>query len=226
MPKLNVSAWLIDNGFERFVDLFAENEVDGEVLRELTDDHLKELGLPFGSRVKLLKAVSALGKAPTENQHPDAMASFPAHPAEAERRQLTLMFCDLVGSTELSAQVDPEEMQEIMRLYQDVCAGMIARFDGYVAKFLGDGVLAYFGYPRAHEDEAERAVRAARGIVKSIKALASHGGRKLAVRIGIATGLVVIGQLNAAGGASELSAIGETPNLAARLQNLAEAIPL
>ena len=218
---LKVSDWLVANGFERFVDLFAENEVDGDALRELTDAHLKELGIPLGARVKLLKAITRLAET-NDAARPSAIVDLPTHPAEAERCQLTVMFCDLVGSTELSGQVDPEEMQEIMRIYQDVCAGMIERFDGYLAKFLGDGVLAYFGYPRAHEDEAERAVRAARRIVKSIKGLPPYGNRKLAVRIGIATGLVVIGQVNAVGGASELSAIGEAPNLAARLQNLAE----
>src|SRR5262249_3264247 len=152
----------------RFVDLFAENEVDGDALRDLTDSHLKELGIPLGARVKLLKAISRLSEANAEASAA-VIVDLPRHTADAERRQLTVMFCDLVGSTELSGQVDPEEMQEIMRIYQDVCARMIERFGGYLAKFLGDGVLAYFGYPRAHEDEAERAVRAARGIVKSIK---------------------------------------------------------
>jgi class 3 adenylate cyclase len=127
-----------------------------------------------------------------------------------------------VGSTELAASADPEEVRDVMRAYQDVCAGMIARYEGYLAKFLGDGVLAYFGYPHAYEDAAERAVRAARGIVASVSKLPLSGGRQLAVRVGIATGTVVVSQTTAADGASELSAIGETPNLAARLQALAE----
>jgi class 3 adenylate cyclase len=218
---LNVSDWLVANGFARFVALFAENEIDGDALRGLTYAHLTELGIPLGARVNLLKAISRLGEAGAGAQT-TAIVAPASYPADAGRRQLTVMFCDLVGSTELSGQVDPEEMQEIIRTYQNVCAGVIERFDGYLAKFLGDGVLAYFGYPRAHEDEAERAVRAARRIVKSIRSLPPYGSRKLAVRVGIATGLVVVGQVSAVGGASELSAIGEAPNLAARLQNLAE----
>src|SRR6185369_3670792 len=151
---LDVSTWLADHGFERFVDLFAENEVDGEVLCDLTDDHLKGMGIPLGPRMKLLKAISELREANIKASPTEAKASAPAHYSEHARRQLTLMFCDLVGSTELSGQVDPEEMQAIMGIYQDVCARMITRFDGYLAKFLGDGVLAYFGYPHAHENDA------------------------------------------------------------------------
>jgi class 3 adenylate cyclase/tetratricopeptide (TPR) repeat protein len=143
-------------------------------------------------------------------------------PANGERRQLTVMFADLVGSTELAARADPEDVRDVMRAYQDACAGSIARYDGYLAKYLGDGVLAYFGYPHAHEDAAERAVRAARDIVQAIGRLAPVSGHRLSVRVGIATGMVVVGAVAAPDGASELSAIGDTPNLAARLQALAE----
>jgi class 3 adenylate cyclase len=132
------------------------------------------------------------------------------------------MFVDLVGSTELAARADPEDVREVMRSYQDVCAGVITRYDGYLAKFLGDGVLAYFGYPHAHEDSAERAVHAGRGIVEAVGRLTPRSGHRLAVRVGIATGIVVIAANVAPDGASELSVSGDTPNLAARLQSLAE----
>jgi class 3 adenylate cyclase len=131
------------------------------------------------------------------------------------------MFVDLVGSTELSARLDPEDMREVLRAYQDTCTGVITRFEGFVAKFMGDGVLAYFGYPRAHEDEAERAVRAGLALAESVRGLVTPAGEPLAVRVGIATGRVVVGDLVGRGASEEKAVIGETPNLAARLQALA-----
>jgi class 3 adenylate cyclase len=145
-----------------------------------------------------------------------------ARAAEAERRQLTVMFCDLVGSTALAATLDPEDLREVIRAYQDCCAGVIARFEGHIAKFMGDGVLAYFGYPYAHEDDAERAVRAGLDIVAGLAALPASAKSELAVRIGIATGLVVVGDLIGEGASQEHAVVGETPNLAARLQAIAE----
>ena len=204
---------------------------------ELQETHLKELGLSLGHRVRLMKAITELrlagshATAPVANNFPVGTVALPsdearrvASPSSAggERRQLTVMFADLVGSTELAARADPEDVRDVMRAYQDACAGSIARYDGYLAKYLGDGVLAYFGYPRAHEDAAERAVRAARDIVQSIDRLRPASGYRLSVRVGIATGMVVVGAVAAPDGASELSAIGDTPNLAARLQGLAE----
>ncbi len=225
-------------GLPQYVNTFVDNDIDGAALLELEDGHLKELGVSLGHRIKLLKAIAELRaaghegpRAPSLTDRPAAKARMPtagAHSAEiktaadGERRQLTMMFSDLVGSTELATRADPEDVREIMRAYQDICAGMIARYDGYLAKFLGDGVLAYFGYPHAHEDAAERAVRAARGIVEAIGRLPARGGQRLAVRIGIATGMVVVGEVAVPDGASELSAVGDTPNLAARLQSLAE----
>jgi class 3 adenylate cyclase len=150
-------------------------------------------------------------------------AATPAHETtapSAERRQLTVMFCDLVGSTALSSKLDPEEMREVIRAYQDACSGPVARYDGFIAKFMGDGVLAYFGFPRAHEDDAERAVRAGLDIVAAVERLRAPAPLK--VRVGIATGLVVVGDLIGAGAAQEQVVVGETPNLAARLQALAE----
>ncbi len=148
----DVQAWLEANGFGRFADLFEANEIDGEVLLELTDDDLAKLGLPLGPRKKFLKAIAALDQ-PTEPS-PTRSLLKPAPPAiaaprpEAERRQLTVLFCDLVGSTALSAQLDPEEMGAVIRAYQNVVAAKTLRFEGHVAKFMGDGVLAYFGWPQ------------------------------------------------------------------------------
>ncbi len=149
---------------------------------------------------------------------PDA----PAATAEAERRQLTVMFCDLVGSTELAARLDPEDLRDIIRTYQSRCADVIGRWDGHVAKYMGDGVLAYFGWPKAHEDDAERAARAGLVLVEAVGHLATPARGPLTARIGIATGMVVVGDLIGEGAAQEQTVVGETPNLAARLQALAE----
>jgi len=189
------------------------------VLPELAEDDLKELGLPLGPRKLLLKAIASL---------PDGQADAPAPPSaraagDAERRQLTILFCDLVGSTELSARLDPEDMREVISAYQKAVAGEIARYDGHVAKFMGDGVLAYFGWPRAHEEEAERAVRAGLAITDAVGRLTTPCVESLAARIGIATGLVVVGDLIGDDEARERAVVGETPNLAARLQAVAES---
>ena len=208
----DVEGWLHRLGMPGYAELFRRNDIDSDVLRGLSDGDLKELGITsLGHRKKLLAAIAALGKAPA-----------PTEPSqEAERRQLTVMFVDLVGSTALSAQLDPEDMREVIRAYQNTVAGEISRFEGHVAKFMGDGVLAYFGWPRAHEDEAERSVRAGLAIVAAVAQL-SGGGRALACRVGIATGLVVVGDLVGEGAAQEQAVVGDTPNLAARLQALAE----
>jgi class 3 adenylate cyclase len=232
---VDLKSFLNGLGLPQYAQTFADNDIDGLALLELEDAHLKELGVSLGHRLRLIKAIAELraaGAAMPEPASEKSSASTPVTPgthtsdvrgpADGERRQLTLMFADLVGSTELAARADPEDVREVMRAYQDICAGMIARYDGYLAKFLGDGVLAYFGYPHAHEDAAERAVRAARGIVDAITRLAPRGAHRLQVRIGIATGMVVVGANAAPDGASELAAIGDTPNLAARLQSLAE----
>jgi class 3 adenylate cyclase/predicted ATPase len=175
----------------------------------------------------LLDAIDALradgGAPPPRSTDTGAAPSPPAAPAtQAERRQLTVMFVDLVGSTALSGRLDPEDMRDLLRGFQDVTAGEVARFEGHVAKLLGDGVLAYFGWPAAHEDEAERAVRAGLGLVKAVGRLTAPNGEALACRVGIATGLVVVGDLAGEGEARERAVVGETPNLAARLQGLAE----
>jgi class 3 adenylate cyclase len=214
-----LAAWLQAQGFGQYVELFAGNAIDREALVEMTDAHLKELGLPLGHRVKLLKAIREL-------REPEAGSVADRHakprPPEAERRQLTVLFCDLVGSTELSAQLDPEDMGRVIRAYQDNCTDVVERWGGHVAKYMGDGVLAYFGWPQAHEDEAERAVRAGLEVADDVAKLNTPAGETLTARVGIATGLVMVGELIGAGLAQEQTVVGETPNLAARLQALAE----
>jgi len=234
---MDVAAWLDDLGLSSYADLFADAAIDQDVLGELTEDHLKELGLPLGHRLKLLKAIAKLngtgpgpatalrenGPTAAELVRNDGAEAPPTDRSlEAERRHLTVMFCDLVDSTGMSARLDPEDMRELILVYQNAAAGIIARYEGHVAKFMGDGVLAYFGWPRAHEDAGERAVRAGRSIVAAMRDIQTPFGTPLAVRIGIATGLVVVGDLIGEGEAQERSVVGDTPNLAARLQHLAE----
>jgi class 3 adenylate cyclase/type II secretory pathway predicted ATPase ExeA len=219
---LDVARWLAEQGFGHHAEAFAENGIAGDVLHDLTDADLRELGLNLGDRKRLLKAIAALAAGSTDGraETPEPTAG-PALPREAERRQLTVMFVDLVGSTELAGRLDPEDMREVLRVYQDTVAGEIGRFEGHVAKFMGDGVLAYFGFPRAHEDEAERAVRAALALAQMVGELTAPTGEALSARIGIATGLVVVGDLIGEGAAQEEAVTGDTPNLAARLQGIA-----
>ena len=213
---MDITAWLRDLGLEEYGPAFRDNALDAEVLPELTEAHLERLGLPLGHRLKLLKAIRELGTA-ARREPPSQAVLPPLAPSAAERRQLTIMFCDLVGSTALSGRLDPEDMREVLTTYQNAVAGEVSRFEGFVAKLMGDGVLAYFGWPRAHEDEAERAVRAGLSIVSTVPRLATPAGEPLATRVGIATGLVVVGDLVGQGAAQEQAVIGETPNLAARL---------
>src|SRR5262249_55956993 len=184
-------------------------------------DDLKELGVAaIGHRRLLLKAVADLAPGARRAAAEDVPAASPANAtAEAERRQLTVMFCDLVGSTPLSTRFDPEDLREIVGAYHRCVTGTVVRFGGFVAKYMGDGVLIYFGYPEAHEDDAERATHAGLAIIDAVGRLATP--EPLNVRIGIATGLVVVGDLIGAGSAQERGVVGETPNLAARLQALA-----
>ena len=219
---MDVGAWLRDLGLGQYEASFRGNEIDAEVLPELTDQHLKDLGVALGHRLKMLRAIRELAcDAPVKAQ-PAAVAQ-PKHQDTAERRQLTVMFCDLVGSTALSARLDPEDMREIVGAYQRCCADLITKAGGFVAKYMGDGVLAYFGYPQAHEHDAERAVRAGLALVEALPKLKTVASVPLHVRVGIATGLVVVGDLIGTGASQERGVVGETPNLAARLQALAES---
>jgi class 3 adenylate cyclase/predicted ATPase len=224
MPAMQqVANWLNKLGMSEYAERFAENDIDMAVLPDLTDQHLKDLGVSLGHRLKMLRAIRDLSGAPVAFTAPSApVATQPTQRDEAERRQLTVMFCDLVGSTALAARLDPEDLRGIIGAYHRCCAEWIERNGGFVAKYMGDGVLAYFGYPKAHEHDAERAVRAGLGLVEGIPKLSTSAGLPLQVRIGIATGLVVVGDLIGAGAAQEQAVVGKTPNLAARLQGLAE----
>ncbi len=215
-----VAAWLQSLGLKHYEPLFRDNEIDWEVLPKLTSEDLKEIGVrAIGHRRKLLDAIAALG---TEMPAPTVTAPHEtsAH-ADAERRQLTVMFCDLVGSTALSTRLDPEDLGEVIAAYHRAVGGVVAGFEGFIANYMGDGVLVYFGYPRAHEDDAERAVRAGLSVIDAVGRL-DVKSVKLQAHIGIATGLVVVGDLIGEGSAQQQSAVGETPNLAARLEALAE----
>ena len=213
---MDIAIWLRGLGLERYEVAFRDNDVDAEVLPELTADDLIGLGVTsIGHRRKLLAAIAALG-----TNSPVAQRGA-APPADAERRQLTVMFCDLVGSTALSSRLDPEDLREVIAGYHRAVADVVRSFDGFVAKYMGDGVLVYFGYPRAHEDDAERAVRAGLGVIDAVGRL-DVKSVELQARVGIATGVVVVGDLIGEGSAQEQSVVGETPNLAARLQALAE----
>ncbi len=218
---MDVAAWLQDLGLQRYVPAFRDNEIDERVLPSLTAEDLKDLGVTLvGHRRRLLDAIAVLGAAvPTAA----VTAAAPGAPAQvdAERRQLTVMFCDLVGSTALSARLDPEDLRAVIGAYHRCVAKVIGRGGGFVAKYMGDGVLAYFGYPRADEHDAERAVRAALKLVEKVAGLDTAAAAPLQVRVGIGTGLVVVGDLIGQGAAQEQAVVGETPNLAARLQALA-----
>ncbi len=222
---MDVADWLRGLGLEQYEPAFRANEIDERVLPSLTAEDLKDLGVTLvGHRRRLLDAIAALGSPLPNPPLPGRVPGITGEGrvgAEAERRQLTVMFCDLVGSTALSARLDPEDLREVIAAYHRAVAEIVAGLDGFVAKYMGDGVLVYFGYPRAHEDDAERAVRAGLGVVDAVGRLDVKSGR-LQARVGIATGLVVVGDLIGEGSAQEQSVVGETPNLAARLQALAE----
>jgi len=215
MPN-DVSQWLVKLGLSEYVSNFADNDIDTQLLAQLTNDDLKELGVTsLGHRKTILREIEALNE---EGSIPEPVA---AQKESAERRQLTVMFCDLVGSTEMSQQLDPEDLRHLITSYQSACNIAITRFDGYVARYMGDGLLVYFGYPVAHEDDAERAVRAGLDIIKEVALLDSSYDVDLKVRVGIATGMVVAGDIVGEGASEERTVLGETPNLAARLQGIA-----
>jgi class 3 adenylate cyclase/predicted ATPase len=215
-----IADWLEEVSLEQYVQCFAENDIDFSILCDLTDQDLEKIGVQsLGHRRKLLRAIAELQTGPFASK--SAPTSTSQHWGVG-RRQLTIMFCDLVGSTALSTQLDPEELREIINSYHRRCAEVIAESGGFIARYLGDGVLAYFGYPQAHENDAELAVRAGLALVAAIPKLDAGKRPPLQVRVGIATGLVVVGDLVGEGGSQEQAVVGETPNLAARLQALSE----
>src|SRR5262249_47590208 len=217
---MDVGEWLRGLGLTQYERAFRDNNIDGEVVRRLTADDLRDLGVAsVGHRRRLLDALGALGE-----KKPDEKLSTPTPrmrdvAGNAERRQVSVMFCDLVGSTGLAGQLDPEDLRELIAPYHAAAAEEIRRVEGHVAQYLGDGVLAYFGYPQAHENDAERAVRVGLRLVERIGAL--DAGQLLQIRVAIATGLVVVGDLIGTGESQERAAVGETPTRAARLQAIA-----
>jgi class 3 adenylate cyclase/predicted ATPase len=219
---MEVADWLRKLGLEEYVTVFRENAVTVDVLPDLTVEDLKDIGVStVGHRRRLLKAAAELRAGDTADAAPDAAGADSLSERTAERRQLSVMFCDLVGSAELSSRLDPEDLSQVIRTYQARVRDTLARFGGFIARYVGDGVLIYFGWPEAHETDAESAVRAALAVIVAINENPIHGER-LSIRIGIATGLVVVGSPIGEGDARQQTAIGETPNLAARLQSLAE----
>jgi class 3 adenylate cyclase/predicted ATPase len=221
----DLADWLEKLGMSEYAQRFAENDIDIDVLGELTDQDFDRLGVSLGHRRRMLRAIRELGASPiaaavTERQATAPIAPEPTSKDTAERRQVTVMFSDLVGSTALSARMDPEDLREIIAAYQKAVTETVQRFGGFVAKYMGDGVLVYFGYPQAHEDDAERAVRVGLELIQRVGRLKS--GAPLQTRVGIATGLVVVGDLIGSGAAQEQTVVGETPNVAARLQGIAE----
>ena len=228
---IDIGQWLAGLGLGRYQELFVEQAIDAGVLPELTDDDLKGLGIPLGDRKRLLRAIAQLSGVGGANATPADTEAAPTVDAMtatsvgmAERRHITVLFCDLVGSTQLSTQLDPEDLSAVLADYRRCCADAITRWRGYVAKYMGDGVLAYFGWPQAHEDDAEAAVHAALQLVRAVGRLAApRADPHLAARAGIATGEVVVGDTIGQGAAQEHNIVGETPHLAARMQALARA---
>ncbi len=217
---MDIGDWLRGLGLGQFEDRFRDGEIEADILPELTETDLEKLGLPLGHRKRILKAIKALGEVDRAPIAANPLSLIPARDT-AERRQLTVMFCDLVGSTEISTRLDPEDLSSVIGAFQKACVSAVARFGGSIAKYMGDGALVYFGYPEAHEDDAERAVRAALALLDAISAIRLPLPVRPQVRIGIATGLVVVGELIGEGGAQERVAVGETLNLAARIQAVA-----
>jgi class 3 adenylate cyclase/tetratricopeptide (TPR) repeat protein/ABC-type transport system involved in cytochrome c biogenesis ATPase subunit len=215
----DIAEWLASIGLGEYAQRFAENRIDASVLRDLTDQDLEKIGIPLGHRKKMLRAIAELGGAVLTT--PQAVTG-PNRQDTAERRHLTVMICDLVGSTALSARLDPEDMRAVIDAYHAACARITRTYDGFLAEFRGDGILAYFGYPLAHEDDAERTVRVGLDIIAAVAELKTPAAEPLAVRIGIATGLVVVGDLSGEGALRKHALVGDTPNVAARLQALAE----
>jgi class 3 adenylate cyclase len=210
-----ISVWLDGMGLGQYTNTFTENGVDLDVLSDLSESDLEKLGVALGHRKRILRAISDSFVSSRSNQVLLA-------PSQPEKRNLTVLFCDLVGSTALAVQLDPEDLSAVIRRFQAICTEVVRNNGGYVARFMGDGLLVYFGYPQAHEDEAENAVHAGLDLVARVSQLLLPSGEPLATRVGIATGVVIVGETIGGGSTQEQSAVGETLNLAARLQALAQ----
>ena len=219
---MDVGDWLRNLGLGKYEPVFVANAIDSDVLSELTEGDFEKLGVLLGDRKRLIRAINALGGKPAGAASTGESGSGSQEVQPAERRHLTVMICDLVGSTALSARLDPEDMVAVIDAYQATCARITLSYDGCIADFRGDGIFAYFGHPQAHEDDAERTVRAALDIVAAVRRLETRAGEPLSVRVGIATSLVVVGDLGGKGSMREHSVVGDAPNIAARLQALVE----
>jgi class 3 adenylate cyclase len=221
---MDLAVWLRSLGLEQYEAAFRENAITEKLLPSLAAEDLKDLGVSVvGHRRALLNAIADLRS--DRNATEASSAAFetrtaPPRDTAAERRQVTVMFSDLVGSTALSARMDPEDLREIISAYQKCVTDTVERFGGFVAKYMGDGVLVYFGFPQAHEDDTEQAVRAGLELVAAVSGIKTTA--PLQTRVGVATGLVVVGDLIGSGASQEQAIVGETPNLAARLQSVAE----
>jgi class 3 adenylate cyclase len=207
--------WLTSIGLSEYIRHFAEARVDASIVRYLTDEDLKDLGIPLGGRKRILRAIEELEEGRL------GCSTAGTQSATGERRQVPVMLCDLTDSTALSSRLDPEDLREVIKAYRSVCAHVISNYDGFIAQFLGDGILAYFGFPHAHENDAERAVRAGLDIVSAIPRMQLAISETLTARVGVATGLVVVGDLVSPGAPKDSTVVGDTPNIAARLQSLA-----
>ena len=216
----DIKPWLDDLGLGRYLEALQSNDVDLAVAADLSEQDLEKLGLSLGHRRRFLAAAALLRRSSASLSTSPAVAARPPGPAQVERRQVTVAFADLVGSAALSSQMDPEDFNRLLHAYRDVCAAMVRKFDGHVAQYLGDGVLAYFGYPRAQEQAAERAVRTGLDIVREVERLQRPDGLALRARVGVATGLVVGTSVDASE-QGERTVVGDAPDLAARLQTLA-----
>lgn len=224
----DIAEWLNGLGMGKYAEAFRANDIDIRAARYLTEGDLRELGVSLGHRKILLAAIAELGDVAPRLNNAGARsrrvtsAQSTDQEEQAERRLLSVLFCDLVGSTGLARRLDPEDMRQLLRSYQDRVAGAITRYGGHVAQYLGDGVMAFFGWPTAFEDQAERAVRAGLEALEAVQTLGAVGGMPVQARIGIATGRVVVGDLSSAG-RQEGAIAGETPTLAARIQDCVTA---
>ena len=215
-----IAEWLASLGLSEYAQCFAENAIDLSVVPDLTEQDLKDLGVFLGHRRKMLRAIAGMKGAVAAELEPGRTKPVPR--TDAERRQLTILCCDLVGSSELAVRLDPEDLRRVIAAYHTSIKEVVALYQGVIARYLGDGVLAYFGYPHAHEGDAEQATRAGLALIGAVAAVQTDVGIDLHVRVGIATGTVVVGDLIGEHTAQEEAVIGETPNLAARLQAHAE----
>lgn len=216
---VDIITWLSELNLNRYAETFRSNEIGLDILPDLNESDLSDLGIPLGDRKRIMRGIRAFKGEPVPLTTHQASPDFSS---EAERRHLTVMFVDLVGSTQIASEIDPEEMRDLIRAYQNAVAGEVLRFGGYVAKFMGDGVLCYFGFPAANEDDPERAIMAARAIIKATALISTTSGNFAGVRTGIASGIVVVGEIVGEAEARERDVVGETPNIAARLQSIAE----